>query len=288
MAQTVALVGAGGKMGSRCTDNLIKENYKLLLCEKGKAGLKKLQEKGLKATPTEEAVPVADIVIMAVPDVLLSSIAEKIVPVLKTDATIILLDPAVPYAGGISMREEITYVVTHPCHPALFREQETPEARKDRFGGVAAVQDIVVALMQGSEGNFNKAQKLCCKMFAPVDKCHRVTLEQIAILEPALSEVIGCTAAAILKEAVDVAVNCGVPKEAAKSFMLGHINIALAIVFGAIEADFSDAAKVAVSLGKDWVFKSDWKKVFKPEMVRKAIDFMLHPEKVDMQQHLSQ
>ncbi|MQY58479.1 MAG: oxidoreductase, partial [Clostridia bacterium] len=41
MAQTVAIIGAGGKMGSRCTDNLIKENYKLLLCEKGKAGLKK-------------------------------------------------------------------------------------------------------------------------------------------------------------------------------------------------------------------------------------------------------
>jgi hypothetical protein len=47
-------------------------------------------------------------------------------------------------------------------------------------------------------------------------------------------------------------------------------------------ADFSDATKVAVSLGKDWVFKSDWKKVFKPEMVRKAIDVMLHPEKMNM------
>ena len=282
MAQIVAMIGAGGKMGTRCTNNLIKENYKLLLCEKGEAGLKKLHEKGLKATPTEEAVPVADIVIMAVPDVLLSSIAKKIVPVLKTDATMILLDPAVPYAGGIPKRKAITYVVTHPCHPALFREQKTPEARKDRFGGIAAVQDIVIALMQGSEEKFNQAKKLCCKMFAPVDRCYRVTLEQMAILEPALSEVIGCAAATILKEAVNVAVDYGVPKEAARSFMLGHINIALAIVFGAIEADFSDAAKVAVNIGKDWVFKSGWKKVFKPEMVLKAIDFMLHPEKVNI------
>jgi len=281
MTLTVALIGAGGKMGSRCTDNLIKENYKLLLCEKGEVGLKKLQEKSLEATSIEEAVPVADIVIMAVPDVLLSSIAENIVPILKTNATIILLDPAVPYAGGIPMRKDITYVVTHPCHPSLFREQETLEARRDHFGGIAAVQDIVIALMQGSEENFKKAKELICKMFTPVDKCHRITLEQMAILEPALSEIIGAAATIILKEAVDTVVNdYGVPKEAAKSFMMGHISIELAIVFGMIEADFSDAAKVAVKLGKDWVFKSDWKKVFKPEMVQKAIDFMLHPEKV--------
>ena len=287
MAETVALIGAAGKMGSRCTDNLIKENYKLLLCERGD-GLKRLREKGLKATPTEEAVPVADIVIMAVPDVLLSSIVEKIVPVFKRDATMILLDPAVPYAGGIPKREDVTYLVTHPCHPPLFREQRSPEARRDRFGGVAAVQDIVVALIEGSEENFNRARVLCCKMFAPVDRCHRITLEQMAILEPALSEVVGCAAASILKEAVDVAVTYGVPREAAKSFMLGHINIALAIVFGAIQADFSDAAKVAASLGKNWVFRSDWKKVFNREMVGRAIDFMLHPEKVNIQQHLSQ
>ncbi|MBA7602814.1 D-apionate oxidoisomerase [subsurface metagenome] len=279
MRQTVALIGAAGKMGSRCTDNLIKEDYKLLLCEKSEAGLKKIQEKGLKTAPTEEAVPVADIIIMAVPDVLLSSIAEKMVPILKSDATVIMLDPAVAYVGGIPMRVDVTYVVTHPCHPPLFREQETPEARKDRFGGVAAIQDIVIALIEGSEENFKKAREVCCKMFSPVDKCHRITLEQMAILEPALSELIGCTAATILREAVDVAVDHGVPKEAAESFMLGHINIALAIAFGAVDADFSDAAKVAVNIGKDWVFKSDWKKVFKPEMVCKAIYFMLHPER---------
>jgi len=280
MSQTVALIGAGGKMGSRCTDNLIKEDYKLLLCEKGQAGVEKVHQKGLKITPTEEAVPAADIVTMAVPDVLLSSIAKKIVPMLKRDATMIMLDPAVPHAGEIPLREDVTYVVTHPCHPALFREQETPEARKDRFGGIAAHQDIVIALMQGSEENFLQAEDLCRKMFAPVDKCHRVTLEQMAILEPALSEVIGSTTARILREAVDTAIDCGVPREAAESFMLGHINIALAITFGAIDADFSDACKVAINVGKEWVFQSDWRKVFKPEMVQKAIDLMLHPGKL--------
>lgn len=280
MRQTVALIGAAGKIGSRCTDNLIKEDYNLLLCEKGELGLKKIQDKGLKATPTEKAVPYADIVIMAVPDVLLSQIAKKLVPMFKKNATMILLDPAVPYSGGIPIREDITYVVTHPCHPALFREQKTAQARKDFFGGVAAIQDIVIALMHGSEENFKKAEKLCRKMFHPVDKAHKVTLEQMAMLEPALSEVIAASSAKILKEAVDVAVNYGIPEEAAKSFMLGHIQIALAIVFGFIDADFSDAAKVAINLGKKWVFKSDWDKVFESEQVKKAIDFMLNPEKL--------
>jgi len=64
--------------------------------------------------------------------------------------------------------------------------------------------------------------------------------------------------------------------------LLGHINIALAIVFGAIEADFSEAAEVAINIGKGWVFKSNWKKVFKPETVWKAIDFMSHSEKVNI------
>jgi len=127
MKQTVTLMGAAGKIGSRCTDNLLKQDYNLFFCEKGEIGLRKLQQKGLKVTPFEKAVPSSDFVIMAVPDTLLSDIAKQVVPLLKENATMIMLDPAVPYAGGIPLREGITYVVTHPCHPALFREQETPK-----------------------------------------------------------------------------------------------------------------------------------------------------------------
>ncbi|TKJ46225.1 semialdehyde dehydrogenase [Candidatus Aerophobetes bacterium Ae_b3b] len=280
MTQTVALLGAGGKMGSRCRDKLMKENYRLLLCEEGD-GLKKLQEKGLKATPAEEAVPVTDIVIMAVPDILMSSIAKNITPMLKSDATVVLLDAAVPYVGGIPMRDDVTYVAAHPCHVSPFKEQETPVTRKDWWGG-RAVQDIIVGLIQGSEENFTKAKELCCEMWGPVDKCHRVTLEQMAILEPMVAEVLGAALASVLKEAVDIAVNDhGVPKEAAESFMLGHACIELGIVFGTTDALFSDACKVAIKLGKEWFFKPDWKKVlFEPEMIRKTINLMLHPEKL--------
>lgn len=284
MSYTVTIVGAAGKMGTRCTNNLVKEDYKLLLCEKGEKGVEKLQERGFKITPSEEAVPRTDIAVMAVPDVVLGNVAQKIVPMLKEGATMIMLDPAVAYAGGIPLRKNVSYVVTHPCHPSLFKEQTTPEAREDIFGGIAAVQDIVIALIHGSEENFQEARKLCCRIFAPVENCHRVSLEQMAMLEPALSEVIGATAASILKKAVDVAAKYGVPREAAKAFILGHINIELAVAFGVIDSPLSDAAQVAVKLGKRWVFQSDWEKVFKPEMVHRAVDFMLHPEKLKRKQ----
>ena len=39
-------------------------------------------------------------------------------------------------------------------------DQETPEAKADVFGGVAAKQNIVIALLQGKEENFNTAQDL--------------------------------------------------------------------------------------------------------------------------------
>ena len=55
---------------------------------------------------------------------------------MKKGATFILLDPAAAYAREVALRDDCTFVVTHPCHPAIFYEQDTPEARADMFGGV--------------------------------------------------------------------------------------------------------------------------------------------------------
>ena len=46
-------------------------------------------------------------------------------------------------------------------------------------------------------------------------RAHRCTVEQLAILEPALSETVGATFALALREATDEAVRRGVPKQAA-------------------------------------------------------------------------
>lgn len=277
MSETIALIGAGGKMGGRITNNLVKEEYNVLYCEKAEAGIESLRQKGLEAIPAEKAVPCADIVVLAVPDALIGVVSRVLVPLAKKGATVILLDPAAAAVHELSVREELNYVVCHPCHPPMFVEQDTPEARKDFFGGITAKQDIVVALMQGTEEAYQAAEALCCKMFAPVMKAHRITVEQMAILEPAMAEVVAASAACLMKDAMEEAVKAGVPREAAHAFMMGHAQIALAIAFGAIGSPFSDAAKVAIKWGNEMVYRPDWRKVFLPEKIHEVIHEMIHP-----------
>lgn len=272
---TVTIIGAAGTAGSLVTDKLLKRDYNLLFCEKGD-GIAKLRERGLIATGIEEAVPASDVVIMTVPDARIGEISKNVVPMMKKDATMILLDPAAAYAGELALRDDCTFIVTHPCHPPLFGEQDTPEARKDFFGGIAE-QDIVIALLQGKEENLQKAEKICVEIFAPVAKCHRITIDQMVILEPIAAEVVAGSAAYLMKEALDESVKHGVPEEAAEAFMLGHIRIILAILFRKSSHQISDAAKVAIQHGYNRIFKADWREIFKPKEIEETVHEILHP-----------
>jgi hypothetical protein len=273
---SIAIIGAGGKMGYRITDNLRKiQQYQLLLCEQADAGKERLVAAGLYMTATGQALAQADFVILAVPDAKIGEVSQSIHDLLRMDATIILLDPAAAYAQQVVMRQDCTYVVTHPCHPALFEEQDTLEARKDLFGGIAAKQDIVIALNQGKEELYAAAELICKDMFAPVVKCHRITVEQMALLEPAAAEVVAAAAACLMKEALDEVIKLGVPPEAARSFMLGHIQIPLAIAFNNVNP-FSAAAQIAIDYGYEHIFKPDWKKVFTKESLDEVLRKMLH------------
>ena len=266
-------------MGARITNNLLKDtHYEVLYCEKAEAGLKRLREKGLAVSAADDAVSDADLIVLAVPDRSISAVSDQLVPLARASATVILLDPAAAAVGELALRDDLNYVVCHPCHPPMFIEQPTPEARKDFFGGIAATQDIVIALMQGSEAAYEAAKTLCCKMFAPVAKAHRITVEQMAILEPAMAEVVAASAACLMREAMEEAVKAGVPRQAAHAFMMGHAQIALAIAFGAIGSPFSDAAKVAIRWGNEMIYKPDWRAVFEPEQIRTVIREMLNPE----------
>ena len=279
MGSSVALIGAAGKMGSRLARNLAADaGYELLCCEKGDDAQAALRERGLTIADTAEATGRADAVILAVPDVAIRVVSAELVPLLKPGATVLLLDPAAAAAEEVALRDDLNYVVCHPCHPPLFGDQPAPPAAKDFFGGIAAKQDIVIALLQGSEKGFAAAEALCRRMFAPVKDAHRITVEQMAILEPAMAEVVGAMAASLMKEAMDEAIAAGVPDAAARSFMLGHAQIPLAIVFGEIDAAIADGAKIAIGFGREHLLKDNWKDVFKPEQVRAAINRMLHPE----------
>ena len=62
-------------------------------------------------------------------------------------------------------------------------------------------------------------------IWAPVMRSHRVTLEQMALLEPGLSETVCATLLVVMREAMDEVIKRGVPAEAARDFLLGHINV---------------------------------------------------------------
>jgi D-apionate oxidoisomerase len=146
------------------------------------------------------------------------------------------------------------------------------------FGGVAAPQDIVVALDSGREEHFAAADELCRLMFAPVLQSHRITVRDMAILEPAAAEVVVAGAATLMREALDEAVRRGVPRQAARAFMLGHTRIPLAIVFGKTDFPFSDAAQVAIKVGFERVIREDWRRVFDDDVLAETVRRMLHPE----------
>ena len=73
----------------------------------------------------------------------------------------------------------------------------------------------------------------------------------MAILEPVLSETVCATCLTIIREATDEAVRRGVPKQVAHDFILGHLNVELAILFDQLPGvRMSDAANRAVERAK--------------------------------------
>jgi prephenate dehydrogenase len=275
---TITIMGAGGSMGTRILNDLAKTGYNLMLCEKSTKGIEMITERGLSVTTMEEAVPKSDFIIMAVPDALLGKISHDVVPRMKGGATFILLDPAASYVKEIALRDDCTFVVAHPCHPSVLAVPETPEELADKFGGIAAKQDIVIALLQGTEENFQIAERVCRQMFAPVEKVYRISVEQMAMLEPAMAEVVAASLVVLMKDAMDEAIKKGVPEEAARSFMLGHINETIPSVF--VSDTFSDACWRAINYGKEKIIKEDWKEVFEEKSIKEVLQRMLHPDKV--------
>ena len=267
---SVAVFGAGGKMGYRCVEKLLLEtDFVVLPVEVSKRGMARLGDLGLTVTPSTEAAQTADVVLLAVPDNLIGVIAKDVVPQLMPRAIVICLDPAAAFAGDLPARDDITYFITHPCHPPLLND-EVGEARRDFFGGVAR-QHIVCALMQGPEADYVRGDAIARVIYGPVMNSYRVTVEQMAILEPALSETVVLTLMVTIREAIDEAVKAGVPEDAAREFALGHMYVAAGILFGNSGGVFSDGALLAIERGKQMLFQPDWKDAFKFENVMREV-----------------
>lgn len=264
---TIALFGAAGKIGMRIANSLADDpDNRMLYVEAGEAGLARLRERALEPTSREDAVREADVVILAVPDVLIRTVAGDIVPSLKSGALVMCLDPAAPHGGELPERSDIGYFVVHPCHPPVVSDEVDPQARMDFWGGKAK-QNIVCALMQGTERDYERGERIARRMFAPVINAYRVTVEQMALLEPALAETVVLTCQVVISEAIEEAVRHGVPPQVARDFVLGHMNVNLGILFGYIDAQLSDGARLAVERAKKRIFQPDWKTVFEPQNV---------------------
>ena len=269
---TVALFGAGGKMGVRLSKNLAKTNFDVRHIEISEIGQQRLKdETGFECVDPDRALSGAEVVILAVPDTAIGVVASKIVPKLDRGTMVVILDAAAPHAGHLPARDDITYFVTHPCHPPIFNNETTEAGRKDHFGGVAAQQGVVSALMQGPEEHYALGDQVARAIYAPVRQTYRVSVDQIALLEPGLSETVCASLLMVMRQAMDEVVARGVPADAARDFLLGHMNILGAVIFDEIEGQFSDACNKAIEFGIPVLMKEDWKRVFEPEEIMASI-----------------
>ncbi|MBX3567963.1 MAG: NAD(P)-binding domain-containing protein [Rhizobiaceae bacterium] len=269
---TVALLGAGGKMGYRLATNFRGSAYEVRHVEVSEAGRDRLKSGlGIDTVELDAAIDGAEVVVLAVPDTAIGKVAAGIEKKLKPGTMVVVLDAAAPAAGHLPDRPDLTYFITHPCHPPLFNDETDMEAKKDYFGGIKAKQHIVSALMQGPESDYAKGEAVAKTIWAPVMRSHRVTVEQLAMLEPALAETMCASLLEVMREGVDEVVRRGVDRQAALDFLLGHINVLASVIFGEREGAFSDACNKAIEFGKPVLMRDDWKRIFEPEEVAASI-----------------
>jgi hypothetical protein len=270
----IALFGAGGKMGRRLSRNLLTSDLEVAHVEVVPQVREALTaEMGITCVAPKDALDGASAVIFAVPDRLIGKVYGEYAADFAPGTLVIVLDAAAPHSGEMPLRPDVPLFVTHPCHPPIFNDETDPSAKADYFGGVAARQAIVCAIENGTEDDYALGERIARLIYAPVMRAHRCTVRDIAILEPAMSETVGATFALALREATEMAISQGVPREAAMDFMLGHLNIELAIAFGVFPGGkFSDGALKAIDEARPVIFRDGWlEDVFRPEAVLASV-----------------
>lgn len=275
---SIALVGAGGKMGCRLADNFRASQHRVKYLEVSPAGLERLAQRGLSISTQEEALPQADIVILAVPDVAIETVSAQVVARMKAGALLMALDPAAPLDGKLASRPDIAVFLAHPCHPSVFNWEDSEAKTRDFYGGASAKQSIVCALVQGGEEDYARGEALAREMYAPIERSHRLTLEQMALLEPALVETLAQTCVEVIKEGFDKVVGLGVPEAAARDFVLGHLRIQIAVLFGEVDGGFSDAAYKISARARSILFRQGWESIFDMDDVREQVRSITEPD----------
>jgi D-apionate oxidoisomerase len=284
LTPAVAVVGAAGKMGLRVSRNLERSRYRPIYSESSLRGRERLVELGRQVVDGREAAAQADIVVLAVPDIVLGEVSKDLVPLMRPGAALLTLDPAAAYAGVLARRDDVPLAVAHPCHPSIFLERTSPEQYTDTFGGESSPQDVVAAVEGGGPHDQAAVEEVVRAIYAPVVDVHWVTVKQLAVLEPTLVETIVCMISGLLKEALEETVNSvGVPEAAARAILLGHTQIALTNSLRGSNP-FSEACMIAMDYGRSTIIRPDWKRVFHEDQLEAVIARMLQldPPAVDI------
>jgi hypothetical protein len=261
----VAVLGAGGNMGRRISGALKQvPEHSLRLIERSDAGRDLLAAMELSAVEQATGLSGADVVIFAVPDKIVRDVAAEVIPLLDDGASILFLDPAAVAAGRVPRRDGINCFVTHPTHPPLYDLLSEPDAaaRRDFWGGGLAHQAIVFAYCWGDESLADDVERLVSQMFAPISRAHRITVQQMALLEPALTETLANGCVAIIREGMRRVIAKGVPEPAARDFLMGHLQIGISIIFEELDWKLSEGAALALEESKAQLFREDWHAIF--------------------------
>src|SRR5262245_60099155 len=156
----IALLGAGGKMGLRLTANLIGSRFDVRHVEISERGQQALLEKGIETVGLDEALSGADALLLALPDNRIGTVLAQIERRIPACTMVIMLDVAVAHAGLLPNRPDLTYFITHPCHPPVLSYETDPLAHRDFFGGEHARQHIVCCLAQGPEEHYALGEEI--------------------------------------------------------------------------------------------------------------------------------
>lgn len=262
-------------MGFRVTKKLVDAGHDVRAIEVAAAGRTRLADVGITAVDAEAGLKGAKVVVLAVPDSVIGKVSHDLAPKLAAGTMLVILDAAAPYADALPKnRPDLTYFVAHPCHPPLFNDETETAARKDYHGGVAK-QSIVCALMQGPETDYAVGEEVCRTMWSPIIRCHRVSVEQLAILEPGLSEMVAMPFVDTMVEAVEECeAKYGIPRAAALDFLIGHLNVEIAMWFGFSPKVPSDAALRLMRFAKGVVVKDSWREALSPAKVKEAAELI--------------
>lgn len=270
----VTILGAGGAMGRRITRGLLHhDDVHLRFVEPAAHGRALMADEfGTSAIEVGEAVQGADLVVLAVPDRIVGDVAHDLVSRLDAGTCVLSLDPAAVHADRIPHRDDVSMFVVHPTHPPLYDllAEDDPDARSDYWGGGRAHQAMVFAQAWGDPAKADMVQTVAATMFAPISRVHRVTVEQMAMLEPAMSESVVNACLELMKQARDRVVAAGVPEAAVHDFFMGHLQIGISLIFDQLDWKLSAGAVQAAHEAQAVLFKDDWHRILDPEEIRRS------------------